>query len=419
VSSLEQVPLMIKRALITEKSKLMVVLSSIMSTVLIGCSMVTATVPDDIKTLYPSNIPKGTSTNFGSALACMDDLLLRHKVDPVYISSQGLVNYTSDQTLSAGGIEMLITALSKLSIRSNSVRFVSYNSDIQNMMTLQGAHPNNSTFRVPDYFIRGGITQNNKSLFSGQVGSGASLEFEEPDIIDGGSFFTLRGQEDVSSSLSNSTSYGTLTLDLSVGFISNLQIVPGVAFANTLALENRTGEATSIDLTMGDIGYTYSFSKNLSYDFNTLYRSLIEVGVIQVMGKLQNVPYWRCLAGAGDVEERNTKILNHFLHLSAHDMGELLHGAQLVLSHLSYYKGPTNRQLTDEMQEALQDYQENMGLLATGQVDYATFHMMKLFTPSQETGSSNWWLPFPYTQSIPQIDCVKDCDASAQSEASG
>jgi hypothetical protein len=72
VSSLEQVPLMIKRALITEKSKLMVVLSSIMSTVLIGCSMVTATVPDDIKTLYPSNIPKGTSTNFGSALACMD-----------------------------------------------------------------------------------------------------------------------------------------------------------------------------------------------------------------------------------------------------------------------------------------------------------------------------------------------------------
>jgi hypothetical protein len=406
-----------KSALMRSKSKSIIVLLSIMSTVLISCTHITTPkVPDDVKTLYPSNIPKGNMTNFGSALACMDDLLVASQVAPIYISSQGLTNYTSDRSLSAGGIEMLITALSKLSIRSNAVRFVSYNSDIQNMMTLQGAHPSNSQFRVPDYFIRGGITQNNKSLWSGQGGQGLSLELKEPDIVDGGTFFTLRGQEDVSSSISNSATYGTLTLDLSVGFISTLQIVPGVAFANTLALENRVGEATSIDLTMGDIGYTYTFSKNLSYDFNTLYRSLIEVGVIQIIGKIQNIPYWRCLANAGDVAERNAKLLTYFLHLNNNNKGELWHGTQQVLRHLDYYKGPLNGQLTEEMQVALQAYQENMGLIPTAQVDYSTFQMMNLFTPVGDNFNQEWWLPFPYTQPVQQIDCVNGCDPSTQSD---
>lgn len=326
--------------------------------------------------------------------------MLLHEVEPVYVSAQSIVNYTSDHSLSSGGIEMLITSLSKMSIRSNGVRFVNYNSDIANMMTLQGAHPNASQFRVPDYYIRGGITQHNKNLWSGQRGNGASVELEEPDIIDGGTFFTLRGQEDASASNSLSATYGTLTMDLSAGFIATLQIVPGVASANTLALQNRSGKADNVDLTIGDIGYTYSFSENISQDFNNLLRSLIQVGSIEIIGKLQNVPYWRCLAKAGDVEERDRALANQFLHFDRHAPDKLIQGAQGVLQHLDYYHGQLQGDLDEATQEALQRYQQHMGLMATGQVDFPTFRMMNLFTPSGDKVAEQWWQPYQFTQPL-------------------
>ncbi len=384
-------------------------------TLLAGCQTTAPPrVPEEVRLINPTHLPKGTITNFNAALACMDNLMLLHQVAPVYVSSQGIVNYTSTTSLSSGGMEMLITALSKMAIRSNGVRFVNYNSDIQNMMTLQGAHPNNADFRVPDYFIRGGITQHNKSLWSGQRGSGASVELEEPDIIDGGTFFTLRGQEDISASDSASATYGTLTLDLSAGFISTLQIVPGAASANTLALENMKGKATNIDLTIGDIGYTYSFSDSLNYDFNTLLRSLIEVGAIEIIGKLQKVPYWRCLAQAGAMEDRDQELAQHYLHLRDHQSGELVTGAQRVLSHLSYYDGPQDGHAGEALQEAVQSYQQHMGLTATGEIDFATFRMMNLFTPSGGKAASLWWMPLPGAQPVKQAAAASTSTGSGK-----
>jgi len=386
--------------------------SAVLATLLAACQTTAPPkVPEEVRLLNPSTLPMGTITNFNAALACMDNLMLLHQVAPVYVSSQGIANYTSSTSISSGGMEMLITALSKMAIRSNGVRFVNYNSDIQNMMTLQGAHPNNADFRVPDYFIRGGITQHNKTLWSGQRGSGASVELEEPDIIDGGTFFTLRGQEDISASDSASATYGTLTLDMSAGFISTLQIVPGAASANTLALENMKGKATNIDLTIGDIGYTYSFSDSMNYDFNTLMRSLIEVGAIEIVGKLQKVPYWRCLSQAGAMEQRDSELAQHYLHLRDHANPELISGAQKVLAHLYYYIGPQDGQTSDEMREAVQAYQQHMGLTATGEVDFATFRMMNLFTPSGDQVASLWWMPLPGTQPLKQ--------AAAATPASG
>ncbi len=360
---------------------------------LAGCSTLPPKVPEDIQTKYTSTLPKATITNFNEAIACMDDLMLASEVAPIYVSSQGLTNYTSDHSISLGGIEMLITTLSKMSIRSNAVRFVSYNSDIANMMTLQGVHPDRNTFRVPDFFIRGGVTAHNKSLWSGQKGAGASIEFEEPNIVDNGTFFTLLGQEDATMSYSLSSAYGTLTMDMSAGYISNLQIVPGVASANTLALENRKGKAISADLGIGDLGYSFSLSGNKTFDYNSVYRSLIQVGAIEIVGKLQKVPYWRCLSNAGAVEQRDAELLDHYIVLekSAAGRTELIKGAQTALSELEYYNGPKNGMLNEPTKESLQNYQQQMGLIATGLINFETFRMMNLYQPTREHKNSYWW----------------------------
>ena len=250
------------------------------------------------------------------------------QVDPIYLSSSPITNFTSERTISKGSTEMLISALSKMTIRSEGVRYVSFSSDIQNILSLQGSHPDKGLFRAPDYFIRGGLTQMNKTFWSSQKGYGISTQIDPGNLIDGGTFFLLRGQEDATQSVSQSANYGTLTMDLNAGYVATLQMISGAVSSNTLALSNLKGKAISADISMNDLGYSFSMSDNVSKDFNNVLRSLIEVSAIELVGKLQGVPYWRCLANAGVNAEKNTALLAQFVEQNQTKPAEIIKTVQ-------------------------------------------------------------------------------------------
>ena len=348
-------------------------------------------VPDNVRAIHSTGLPNAVVTNFNEALACMDDLMLVNQVSPIYLASPTINNFTSDRSLSAGATEMLITALAKMAIRSGGVRYVSFGPDVQNMLTLQGAHPNNKDFRVPDFFVRGGVTQFNKSFWNGQRGSGVSAKIDPGQLIHGGTFFILRDQEDATYSISQDRAFGTLTMDLNAGFIANLQMIPGIASSNTLALENRAGKATTGDLTVAGLGLSYSFSENVSHDFNHVLRSLVEVGAIEIVGKLQGIPYWRCLANAGSVEQRDRELREKFAQQSASDSPALVRSAQQALKDMKYYAGDANGVIDAATQEGLQEYQRQMGLLSTGLLNFETFRMLNIYTPARPGPYVHWW----------------------------
>ena len=357
-----------------------------------GCSYTAPEVPADIRQENPDTLPKSTITNFNEALVCMDDLMVIHEVPSLYLASQGIENLTSDRSLSAGGKEMLITALSKMSTRSKGVRFVSYGVDIRDILDLQGAHPDKADFRAPDFFIRGGVTQINKSLWSGQRGAGASFILDEGQLNDGGTFFILKGEEDLTGSYSLSSSYGTVTVDMSVGQIANLQIIPGIASSNTLALKHQDGSSVTADLTIADFGFSYSLTDNETLDYNTVFRSLIQVGAIEIIGKLHDVPYWRCLANAGTVASRNAALRARFNELNeADDRKALYTFVQEALKDARYYDGEVDGTFGVSTRNALQTYQQRHGLLATGLIDFETFRLMNLYTPSRDAPYVPWW----------------------------
>lgn len=369
------------------------IIAAAMSTLLAGCSLFQQppVLPDDLRARHSTGLPNAVVTNFNEALACMDDLMLINQVAPIYISSPPINNYTSDRSISSGATEMLITALAKMSIRSGGARYVSFGPEIQNVLSLQGAHPNNKDFRAPDFFIRGGLTQFNKTLWTGQRGAGVSAQFDPGEIVHGGTFFILRKQEDGTASISQDRAFGTLTMDLNAGFISNLQMIPGVASSNTLALQNREGKSVTGDLSVGGLGISYSFSDNISHDFNQVMRSLIEVGAIEIVGKLQGVPYWRCLSNAGTVEQRDQELRAKFMEQGAENDAALVRSAQTALKELKYYRGEISGKLDGATQEALQDYQRHMGLLATGLLNFETFRMLNIYTPARSGPYAQWW----------------------------
>jgi hypothetical protein len=353
--------------------------------------MQTPEVPLELQALYPSSLPTSVVTDFNASLTCMDDLLAIQQVDPIYLASSPITNFTSERSISKGSTEMLISALSKMTIRSQGVHYVSFGSDIQNILSLQGSHPDKELFRAPDYFIRGGLTQMNKTFWSSQKGYGISTQIDPGNLIDGGTFFLLRGQEDATQSISQSANYGTLTMDLNAGYVATLQMIPGAVSSNTLALSSTKGKAVSADISMNDLGYSFSMSNNISKDFNNVLRSLIEVSAIELVGKIQGVPYWRCLANAGVNKEKNTALLAEFVEQNQTQPDEIIKTVQRALADLDYYTGTIDGQLGELTSDALFRYQTRMGLLASGSIGFETFRSINTYTPLRDTPYVTWW----------------------------
>jgi hypothetical protein len=258
-------------------------------------------------------------------------------------------------------------------------------------MSLQGAHPDSADFRAPDYFIRGGLTQINKSFWNGQRGIGGSVEIDPGDVIDLGTFFQIDGQEDITSSVSSNAGYGTLSIDLNAGYVASLQIIPGASSSNTLALRTSHGNAMTGDLSVSDLGVSFTLTETFTRDMNTVLRALLEVGAIELIGKLHGLPYGRCLLQAGVNEERDSDLLARYLKQSTNNPGEIVRAAQQALKDMGYYTQQISGELDVDTEEALRVYQIRMGLLSTGAIGFDTFRALNSYTPARDEPYVSWW----------------------------
>jgi hypothetical protein len=74
--------------------------------------------------VHPGTAPVRNIGNFNEALRCMDDLFIAQGKQDIYITTAGIPDATG--LISAGTKEMFITAVSRMSARSNAFHFVDY-----------------------------------------------------------------------------------------------------------------------------------------------------------------------------------------------------------------------------------------------------------------------------------------------------
>ena len=348
-----------------------------------ACSAVKPIIPPKIINNTPDYRAVTNLTDFSEALVCMDELLLNAKVSPIVISSENINNLTSTASFSKGGKEMLINALSKMSAKSNSIIYVRYGPDISSILDLQGAHPDNAEFKAPDYFIAGAVTEYNQDLCRGSTGSAGSVEIDSGETTASGLVAIVSGQEEGTLSYSNNMSYGTITLDMSLGYIKNLQIIPGTVSSNTLALKVSRSKSISADLTLGDVGTTYSISDTSKLDVNTIMRSLIEIGSVEIIGKIHQVPYWDCLNSVYDKSGRLMELSSLYGNLELNN--KTTEFATFALMELKYlndneYRDALEKSDTKKMNllvsTALTKFQINNQLMTSGLIDFQTFRFI-------------------------------------------
>jgi hypothetical protein len=144
--------------------------------------------------------------------------------------------------------------------------------------------------------------------------------------------------------LSKDQVVSVVAVDLNVGNVQTRQIYPGVSSTNSIAVR-RSGKAVDAGGTIKGFGSTSTSPTTRARGLSQAVRTLIELGAVEVTGKLLQVPYWRCL----EIEQTNPEAVSLSREWFA-KMGEADRSrfAQRALRGLGRYKGevtgtPTRR----------------------------------------------------------------------------
>ncbi len=253
-----------------------------------GCSYRRVQPSSEIQEQMSQTYPTRNLTGFTQGLRCMDSMFMARRVEPVYVTSAPLPDYTENRGAAGyGARDMLISALSEMTKESGAIRFVAFDRSTPDIVALQNSHPQKKELRIPDFFIRGAVTQINTSPYSKQRGASLSVGEISEDISGAGA------------TNSSSVSLATVSLDLAMGLVSNYQLLPGVFSANTFSV-GKTGLSDNLSISLSKVGGVYRASENQSKALSEGLRALVEVGSIELFGKLYGVPYWECLAVIGE-----------------------------------------------------------------------------------------------------------------------
>lgn len=212
--------------------------------------------------------------NFNEALRCMDDMFIAQGKQDIYITTAGIPDATG--LIATGTKEMFITAVSRMSAKSNAFHFVDYDPtqlDVQVLSEMVGLH---KEFVAPNYYVRGAITQLDSNVLQSSAAAGVSIP---------GLDAAINGNQVVS----------VVSIDLNMGKLVTRQIMPGISASNSIAVV-QSGKGADVGGLIGKAGLSLSVSLDKSEGFHQAVRNLIELSTIEILGKLTRVPYWQCLS---------------------------------------------------------------------------------------------------------------------------
>jgi curli biogenesis system outer membrane secretion channel CsgG len=281
----------------------------------------------------------------------MDRLFQQYNVTNWLLTSDGIPDATGE--ISAGTKEMLISAISQTSVKSNAFNFVDFDA-ASNITTLASfvADPNSglpvpNSFEIPNYYLRGAITQ----LDSGVIAETASAAVGIPEADIG---------------VSTDQVASVVSVDVNIGNVFTRQMIPGVSASNSIVVR-RSGKSADAGATIDKLGLNFNLSFNRSEGMHAAVRTLVELSTIEVLGKLTQVPYWRCL----EIDQTNPEVERQARDWFAQmESKERVIFVQRALKGMGRYDGPIEGDLDDATREAIGLYQSENQQIANGEINF-------------------------------------------------
>ena len=270
---------------------------------------------------------------------------MAHGKQGIVITSAGVPDETGK--VRTGTKEMLISAIAKMTLKSNAFEFIDFHGGGDDLARLFEAR-GDANRKIPDYYVRGSITQMDDNSVRSSKGAGISLPF-----LDLG--------------YSKDESFDLISMDMSVGEAATRKILPVTSTSNTMVMVKggKSGEAGG---KLGKIGLSFNLDLSRSEGLGATTRTLLELSLIETLGKFTQVPYWRCL---------DTDITNPLIRDQARESYDMLQDKERITfiqrklgGSMNRYKGPVDGVVNADLKQAVGEYQAAVGLVANGQINF-------------------------------------------------
>ncbi len=301
----------------------------------------------------PDTRPARNFTSFSAALECMDGLLGKSRRGQTLISSSDIPDETS--YVKVGADDMLINAISQMNRKSQTYVFV--DQALIKFGGLLDVEVQNGDEVVPQFYIRGSISQLDREVTDDD---GTATLTPGSGKLTGAKFGPYR-------------KLSVVSVDMHLVAFPSRRVLPGASVANSMVVVGQGfGASASGLINLATLGFSVQINRVESE--SQAVRNLIEVGLIELLGRHAGVPYWTCLAQPVTSAKSNGKQERKFTRTLPE--GEL-ENAQQMLQALGYLKAPFEPKIGQRTRRAISRFQADVKILPNGVLDFDLMVLLK------------------------------------------
>ncbi|MEO8248013.1 MAG: hypothetical protein ABI589_01460 [Burkholderiales bacterium] len=254
-----------------------------------GCATTANTLEDANRMLAEreaaKSLPTANLSEYAGALGRFGHMLEIYKQgDPVvYMQTRAILDATNLSNPLVGSeipgdiTEMVRTAVNRIGAR---IVYVPYHPDY---LIAQAQLGGRFGVTMPDFLITGALTEFDRALTGAGRSNNLSLNFGSG-----------RGETDAGADFKRVAIFSALALDLNLVSFSTQQMVPRIQASNVVKVLNFSSENNA---SLGFYGDAFGFKMEGKYlqGRHSAIRTLVDLSVLELMGKATNTPYWRCI----------------------------------------------------------------------------------------------------------------------------
>ena len=314
--------------------------------------------------------PVRSVSSFSESLTCMDRMLREAQLPTTLITSKQFIDFSGKVPVATK--EMIATALSQMSRLSNAFRFVDFEVDIARQDTVQNLttillNNNQMQLQRPALYVSGAIAFVDQSVINNTMDVGLS----GPRVDLG---------------YSRSRNATVIGLEVHLADFRTRTLIPGLDSANEVTTGGG-GQGLDVGGRIGDYGVKFNVGRDYVIGTGAALRTLVDLAMIEVIGKWARVPYWQCLT-LDQANPHFQRVMQDWYNESG-PSGQF-HLVKASLTSQGYLPRESETVATNSpvMRRALAKFQADRGLVVSGTIDFPTYEAaLSNFVALGEDGS--------------------------------
>ena len=325
------------------------ILSFCIASLLAGCGLNPQSADVDLNT----TLPEAKLTVYKNAIMKLGMMGTIYDVQPLHVMSKNIGDNTGTSVATSAEIPRDITEMVKSTLNGigGNITFIPYDPSFL-ADSMNTGYSEFEAKLIPDVIVSGGITEFDRGL----VTKGDSGEAEA----------TL-GEFGFSFEDKNKASLAQVTLDFNLIDFKTLAALPRIQAINGIKLHKAT-KNDSFGFTVKSVTFGAQGTIKKIQGRHAGIRLLVELSMVQLIGRHQKIPYWNLLPGGQKDEVVIDQVLSDFYEMSE---AEKLVTMQSYL-YLYGYSIDLTGMLDQKTQSALQEFATKHGLSSPG-VNQATY----------------------------------------------